>query len=87
MKFPEWLRLITDTLWQIKDKEDFVWVVEDVLTPWEITEIADRILIIKMLKSGLSQREIAEKLWVSITTVSRGSRLLQYDRKAIQKYI
>jgi len=87
MKFPEGLKLIADTLWQIKDKEDFGNVLEDILTAGEITEIADRILIVKYLKEGIGQREIAQKLGISITTVSRGSRLLQYDRKAIQKYI
>lgn len=87
MKFPEGLKLLTDTLWQIKDKKDLAGVVEDLLSPGEITEIADRILILKMLKKGVAQREIAEKLGISITTVSRGSRLLQYDRKSIQDYI
>lgn len=87
MKFPEWLKLLTDTLREIKDKKDFVGVIEDILSPGEITEISDRILILKMLKDGVSQREIAESLGVSITTVSRGSRLLQYERKSIQKYI
>jgi TrpR-related protein YerC/YecD len=87
MKFPESIKLVTNTLWQIKNQEDFVWVIEDLMTPGEITEMADRILIIKMLKEGKWQREIASKLWVSITTVSRGSRVLQYDRKAIHKYI
>ena len=62
MKFPEGLKLIADTLWQIKDKEDFGNVLEDILTAGEITEIADRILIVKYLKEGIGQREIAQKL-------------------------
>jgi uncharacterized protein YerC len=49
--------------------------------------MADRIEILRYLKSGLTQRDIAEKMWVSITTVSRWSKLLSYERKAIHKYI
>jgi len=49
MLFPEALKLITDTLWQVQETElsDFL---EDVLTPAEITDIADRLLLLKKLK-------------------------------------
>jgi len=87
MKLPESLKLITDTLWQIKNKKDFKWSLEDLLTPWEIISIAERINILKLLKKGKSQRDIAEKLWISVTTVTRWNRVLQYEGKAIKKYI
>ena len=87
MYFLESLHLLADTLWWIKSKEDFSGALEDVLTPSEITEIADRIRILKMLKSGESQRTIAEKLGVSVTTVSRGNRILQYSGKSIREHI
>jgi len=87
MKLPESLKLITDTLWQIEDKKDFKWSLEDLLTPWEIISIAERINILKLLKKGKSQRDIAEKLWISVTTVTRWNRVLQYEGKAIKKYI
>ena len=87
MKLPESLELVKDTLWQIQNGEDFKNVLEDLLTPAEIVDIADRIQILKLLTEGNTQREIAEKLGISITTVSRGSRLLTYERKAIHKYL
>ena len=87
MKLPESLKLITDTLWRIKNKKDIEWVVEDLLTPAEIVDLADRIRILKMLSDGRSQRDIAEELGISVTTVSRGNRVLQYERKSIHKYI
>ena len=87
MKINESLKLISDTFWQVKDKKDFKNVLEDLLTPSEVCEIADRIKILKNLKNDISQREIAKKLWVSITTVSRWNRILRYQRKAIHKYI
>ncbi len=53
-------------------------ILRNILTPKELDEIAKRLQIFKMLKDGVSQREIAKKLKVSIGTVSRGSRELQY---------
>lgn len=87
MKLPESLKLITDTLWQIEDKKDFKWAFEDLLTPSEIVSIAERINIFRLLKEGKSQREIAKDLEISITTVTRWNRVLQYECRAIKKYI
>lgn len=87
MKIPEALKLISDTLWRIKNKKDMSWALEDLLTPSEVMEIADRIIILKMLQQWFTQREIAQELWISITTVSRGSRVLQYDKKSIHKFL
>lgn len=87
MLFPESLKLVTDTLWCIKWENDLMWSLEDLLTPWEIVNIAERISILKMLKEWKSQREIADELWISITTVTRWNRILKYDSRAIHKYI
>lgn len=87
MELPESLKLVTDTLWRIQDQKEFSWVLEELLTPGEITDIGDRVTILQMLQAGKSQREIAEKLWVSVTTVSRGNRVLQYGKGNIIKYL
>lgn len=65
-----------------KNIEDgFENTLEDLLTPEEIKNIYERIMILQDLKSGITQREIAKKLWVSVGTVSRGSRILQYGKR------
>ena len=87
MDFPESLKMIADTLWRIKAHEDFSGALEDLLTPSEITDIADRITVFQLLKAWKSQREIAEKLGISVTTVSRGNRVLQYGKGNISKYL
>lgn len=87
MKLPEALKLITDTLWRIETQERLSWTFEDLMTPKEITELADRIIILQMLKDWKSQRVIAETLGVSVTTVSRGNRVLQYGKGDIEKYL
>ena len=46
----------------------------DLLSPAEYKDLAVRWQIVKQLEKGISQREIAKNLKVSISTVTRGSR-------------
>ena len=53
--------------------------LHDLLTPGEYDALAIRWQIVKLLADGLTQREITERLHISIATVTRGSREL-YDK-------
>ncbi len=48
----------------------------DILSPAEYRELAVRWQIIKQLKNNVHHRDIAQKLKVSVATVTRGSREL-----------
>jgi len=72
------LQFLTDIFWQIEDKKDLEKLFTDILSPQEIETLYERFQLIKLLKEWYSQREIAEKLWISTTTVNRGSRVLKY---------
>jgi uncharacterized protein YerC len=48
-KFPDSIKLLTDTLWRIKDKKDLQNFIEDSFTPKEIIDLADRIKIFEAL--------------------------------------
>lgn len=61
------------------DKELLVFL-EGILTPQELTDISVRLQIVKLLKQGLPQREIADKLGVGVATVTRGSKEIQLGR-------
>ena len=63
-----------------RHKDNLDGFLEDMMTPQEIEALDERIKIMHALAAGKTQREIAEELEVSITTVSRGSRILQYGR-------
>lgn len=86
MHYPESLKLVADTLWRVEQK-DMEGVVEDIFTPSEIVELWERLNLLKWLKEGKTQRQIAEDLGISVTTVSRGSRVLKYGRGVIAKYL
>jgi len=49
----------------------------DLLTPNELTDVANRLQVFEMLEQGIPQRQIADKLGVGIATVTRGSNTLK----------
>jgi len=52
--------------------------LRDLLTPQELEEICSRWELIKLLADGVPQREIAQRLGLSIGKVSRGAREWKY---------
>lgn len=62
----------------VRTKGEAKRLLSDLLTPQELDEFALRWQIIQLLDRELPQREIAKKLGVSITKITRGSRALQY---------
>lgn len=61
----------------LQKRGEVVKFLDGILTPKELEEIAVRLQIVKLLKKGVPQREIAEKLEVGIATVTRGSKEIQ----------
>ncbi|MFB6225919.1 MAG: Trp family transcriptional regulator [Candidatus Paceibacteria bacterium] len=47
------------------------------LTDQEQEEFTKRVQILSLLEDGMTQREVSERLGVSLTTVTRGSKELQ----------
>lgn len=81
----KYLSELVEVILSIKSKELMKDFLEGILTPGELEEMPLRLQIIKMLKSGVPQREISEKLGVGIATVTRGSREIKLGRfKAVK---
>lgn len=49
-------------------------LLKGLLTPKEIEEFARRIRLVRLLKKGVGQHEIAKKLGIGVATVTRGSK-------------
>ena len=64
----------------LKSDSELQEFFKGILTPKELLEIPLRLQIVKQLKQGKSQREIAESLGVGIATVTRGSKELLLGR-------
>ncbi len=61
--------------------------LECLLTPNEMSEVASRWALVKMLDDGISQRSIASSLGLSLCKITRGSKELQKDDSAFKKMI
>ena len=62
----------------IENDDEARRLLTDILTPQELESIAERWQLIKQLHAGKPQRNIAEDLGISISKISKGSRVLQY---------
>jgi len=69
-----------EILLKIKNKVEMEDFLKGILTPYELVEISMRLNIVKMLKKGTPQHQIANELGVGVATVTRGSKELQKGR-------
>jgi TrpR family trp operon transcriptional repressor len=74
------LEELINILLSIRSKDEMGDFLKGILTAKELLEIPNRLKIIKMLKKGISQHEIAQNLGVGVMTVTRGSKELQGGR-------
>jgi TrpR family trp operon transcriptional repressor len=78
MSDSEWrLKEFIEALTSMNTEEKMQNFLEGILTPKELEEIPTRLQIVKMLKEGIPQHEIAERLHIGIATVTRGSKEIQ----------
>lgn len=68
---------LLEALLAIKDKRSLRDFLDGILTPKELLEIPRRLQVVKMLKKGIPQHQIAKELGIGIATVTRGSKELQ----------
>lgn len=71
---------LIETFLKIETKKEMFEFLCGILTPQELEEIPKRLQIVKMLKKGISQHQIARELNVGVATVTRGSKELQKGR-------
>ncbi|HEX7042883.1 MAG TPA: Trp family transcriptional regulator [Patescibacteria group bacterium] len=66
--------ILTNIFLSAKSKAEMENLIEGIFTPSEKEELVQRLEIIKMLKKGIAQRTISEKLGVGIATITRGAK-------------
>lgn len=70
-------RELIHLLCSISDPKEMEDALEAILTLREFEELENRLLIFRMLKQDIPQREIAANLNVGIATVTRGAAALR----------
>lgn len=76
----KYLTELIHTLLSIKNENDLDNFLRGILTTKELDEIPTRLQIVKMLKKGTPQHEIAKMLGVGIATVTRGATEIKKGR-------
>ena len=71
---------LMEVILKIRDRDELETFLKGILTPKELIEIPNRLAIVKMLKKGVSQHEIAGKLKVGVATVTMGSKEIREGR-------
>lgn len=77
---PEWVDELVTMMLGIQNSKEMLEFLKGLLTEGELDEVSRRVQIVKMLKKGVSQHEIARKLGVGVATVTRGSKEIQKGR-------
>lgn len=62
---------------RVDTAEEAEILLHDLLTPQELESVSERWQLIRHLDKGVPQRDIAAELGVSISKITRGSRMLQ----------
>ncbi len=76
-----YLNELLDHLLEMRERDSLEQALRDLLTPAELTEVINRLQILRMLEAGVPQREIAKQLGVGIATVTRGARALKIKQQ------
>lgn len=71
----------------ISSEKEAEKLLQDILTPQELSSVAERWQLVQMLHAGVPQREIAKKLGISISKITRGSREMQYGSGGFECFL
>lgn len=66
--------LLVEEFEKADSREKLENLLKGLLTLKEIEEFAKRIRLVRLLKKGVGQHEIAKKLGIGVATVTRGSK-------------
>ena len=72
---------------QTTDKHQMRKLLEEILTPAELTDVAKRWYLMKEIMKGTSQRKIASDMEISLCKITRGSRILKKDDSIYRKIL
>lgn len=81
---PQYEELV-DIITNCSDRQFIAEFFECLFTPGERKDFAERWLLVKELKSGMTQRDIAKKYNMSLCKITRGSKELQKENSAFLK--
>ncbi len=77
------LRILCD----IADPQQMRIFLDEVLTPAEQRDLGLRWGLMKRLNQGMSQRQIAAELGISLCKITRGAKILRQSQSVSKRYL
>ena len=74
----EGYKMLIEAILSLKNEEEVALFLEDLMTRKEINDVAQRMLVAKMLSEKVVYSKIAEETGASTATISRVNRAYQY---------
>lgn len=78
---------LAELISELPNKKEVFNFLQQLLTPTEADSICKRWEIVKLLHQKIPQREIADKLHVSLCNITRGSKELQKKDNLFSKIL
>jgi len=72
------MQALAHALSRLDDEREVLAFLRDLCTPAELEAMADRWRVVPLLQKGVPYREIHELTQVSVTTIGRVARTLEY---------
>lgn len=73
----EQLETLAQALMEVQSPEEMLLFLEDLCTPAELESMADRWLIVPLIKADIPYRQIYQRTGVSTATISRVARCIR----------
>ena len=73
-------KLVVDSFYKVKTKKDINNFVEDLFSPEETLDLAQRLKIAKLILEGKTYEEIAAEIPVSTSTISKIGQVIKFGK-------
>jgi TrpR family trp operon transcriptional repressor len=84
---PSYIEDICSVLCNMNDADRMRRFLEEIMTPAERKDLALRWELMRMLMDGVPQRQIAEKLGVSLCKITRGAKILKQNDSVSKQHL
>ena len=81
------IKEISQIIKNIESQANIVDFFKELLTKSELETLSKRWHILKMLKKGIPQRQIAKELQVSLCKITRGAKILKDNNSILAKHL
>lgn len=76
--------LVIDSFYKVKTKKDLAKFIEDLFSPEETLDLAQRLKIAKLILDGKTYDEIATQIPVSTSTISKIGQVIKFGKGGLQ---